>query len=356
MTSPPTVCYYVSGHGLGHAARAAQVIAQLAPGIHVIVKSFAAQVFFQRESGRRIEYFRESFDVGVHQHNNRELDWDKTFREAAALQRNAAEIVAHEVQFLRSRGVRCVVSDVAALPLCAARDAGIPCLLIANFTWADIYRTHARRSTIAANLVKGFEESYECADLALTTSLSFPMRYLPRQEDVGLVARRGSNIRNQLARHIGASKADRLVLLYFGNWGNADINFSRALHQPGTGFVSFTPVPAPAHQLDPGEWHFPDVLASVDAVLAKPGYGTVGECMANGTPLVYYPRADFAEYPVIRRAMQQWGGAVQISSRDFLQGRWAPALSHAMKLSPKKVPAPGAKRIAREIEKRLARS
>ena len=44
----------------------------------------------------------------------------------------------------------------------------------------------------------------------------------------------------------------------------------------------------------------------------KPGYGTIGECMANGTPVVYHPRNDFAEYAVLRKALIEWGGGVQL--------------------------------------------
>ena len=38
------------------------------------------------------------------------------------------------------------------------------------------------------------------------------------------------------------------------------------------------------------EWAYADVAASVDAVISKPGYGTVTECIANSVPFIYVPR------------------------------------------------------------------
>jgi UDP-N-acetylglucosamine:LPS N-acetylglucosamine transferase len=100
---------------------------------------------------------------------------------------------------------------------------------------------------------------------------------------------------------------------------------------------------------------FHDVVASCDAVIAKPGYGTVGECMANGIPVMYYPRPEFAEYAALRRAMIEWGGAVQIPFADFTELRWRSALDRAVMLDPPRVDSSGAREAAREIMRLVSR-
>src|SRR5208337_641413 len=45
---------------------------------------------------------------------------------------------------LRDERVAALLCDAPAVPLVAARRAGIPGLLLANFTWADIYAPYAR--------------------------------------------------------------------------------------------------------------------------------------------------------------------------------------------------------------------
>ena len=43
------------------------------------------------------------------------------------------------------------------------------------------------------------------------------------------------------------------------------------------------------------EYYVPDLIAAVDVVMGKIGYGFVSECIANGTPLIYVPRSDWPE-------------------------------------------------------------
>jgi hypothetical protein len=319
------------------------------------VKSAAPAEFFRRESRRHLEVIAERFDVGAWQESNRSIDWNRTFREARAAHERGLQREAEEIEFWRSRSVGLVVSDVPPLPLQFAKTAGLPSALVANFTWLDIYRSHAAAYPGGRELLLEYRSAYRCADVAFSPGLAFPMDYVPNRIDVGLIARRGTNIRSRLREHLGISAKQKLVLLYFGNLGDADLDLSRAASDEIT-YLSFTDLRPLAHQLNSAHWHFPDVVGSVDAVLAKPGYGTIGECMTNGTPVVYYPRPEFAEYPVIRDALRVWGGAVQISTRDLLHGRWESSLTAAMALSPDRVPAKGAAEIARKLESMLLRS
>ncbi|MGI8907734.1 MAG: hypothetical protein ACR2IE_14730 [Candidatus Sumerlaeaceae bacterium] len=349
----PTVCYYVSGHGLGHASRAAQVMAKLDARIRILVKSAAPAEFFRQAAGRPLEVIADRFDIGVVQPDNRTLDWQQTFCDAALLWEQKYAALQDEVKFLQQQGACAVISDVPPMPLLAARRAGIPAVLVANFTWLDIYKSAAHTYPDGLALLRHYADAYACADITLRPGLAFGMRYQSPQLDVGLIARRGQRIRKQLEAKLGVSSRGKMVLLYFGNLGDQDLRLRDMAGGPNVTFVSFTPLPGIAHELDPDEWHFPDVVASVDAVLAKPGYGTVGECMANGTPVIYYPRPEFAEYRVLRKGLQDWGGAVQISTRDFITGNWSRALESAWKLKPDRVPAPGASRVVSEIEKLL---
>lgn len=68
-------------------------------------------------------------------------------------------------------------------------------------------------------------------------------------------------------------------------------------------------------------------------LLGKIGYGTVSECLAHGTPLVFVRRDYFNEEPFLRRLLQLHGAAVEIRRRDFLEGTWAPFLLRAAELN-----------------------
>ena len=125
------------------------------------------------------------------------------------------------------------------------------------------------------------------------------MPYLPHKESVGLVCRVGQNRRASLERFLGsAAGGKRLALVYLGVWGYP-LPYEHAEEIRGLAF-SFPrpppPVSAPNWSVVPRDlMEHPDLVASVDLVVSKPGYGMAAECLAAGTPLLYCPR------PAVRR-------------------------------------------------------
>lgn len=53
-------------------------------------------------------------------------------------------------------------------------------------------------------------------------------------------------------------------------------------------------------------------IAAADALIGKIGYGTVSECLAHATPLVFVRRDYFNEEPFLRRLLQMHNAAVVI--------------------------------------------
>lgn len=341
-----TIMYYVSSHGYGHAARACQVMAALPPEVKILCRTAVDPQFIQRESGRKIKVLPARFDTGVNQKDNRTLDWASTFSEARKVLQEASAGLMDEVDLLRRHRVDVIVCDVPPAPLEAARMAGIPAVVVGNFTWVDIFDRERKKLPEAGELADLWREQYGLVTLAIRTPPAFPLNYFRTVQTVEPIARRGKNIRRELLSALRLPGDQKLVLLYFGTFGDDALAIPEV---PGVTFLSMTKMPAPAIEIDPDQWHFPDVVASADAVVAKPGYGTVGECMANGTPVIYHPRTEFAEYAVLRKALEEWGGAVQIPLSRLESGQWQTALKAAFALKPKKVRANGAAQAAAAI-------
>lgn len=346
-TRPITIAYYISSHGYGHAARASQVMAALPTDANIIVRTAVDPKFIQRESGRKVTVIPGQFDTGVLQTDNRTLNWPATFREARKVMREASSSLMDEVDMLRKRRVDVVVCDVPPAPLEAARMAGIPSVVIGNFTWVDIFAREEKHFDDAHALAELWREQYSLATLAIRTPPAFPMDYFRTVETVEPIARRGNNIRRELLRALSLPRDQKLALLYFGTFGDDEL---RIPDIPGLTFLAMTIMPSPAVEIDPAQWHFPDVVASADFVIAKPGYGTIGECMANGTPVIYHPRTEFAEYPVLRRDIQAWGGGVQIPLIKFQRGNWQTAINTALDLKPSKIRSNGAAQAGKLIQ------
>ena len=92
------MCYYVSGHGLGHASRAAQVMRCLPVKHPLVVKTSAPEEFLRREVRRPFDFEEASFDLGTWQDSNFEIDWDRTFRDAQKIQRAAEKALEEELR------------------------------------------------------------------------------------------------------------------------------------------------------------------------------------------------------------------------------------------------------------------
>jgi L-arabinokinase len=71
---------------------------------------------------------------------------------------------------------------------------------------------------------------------------------------------------------------------------------------------------------------YEDLVAAVDVVLTKPGYGIVSECIACGTPLLYTSRGAFREYDIFVREMPRYLRCRFIDQADLFAGRWQASL------------------------------
>jgi L-arabinokinase len=68
------------------------------------------------------------------------------------------------------------------------------------------------------------------------------------------------------------------------------------------------------------------LLAACDAVVTKPGYGIVADCLANQVPILYTERGPFREYDVLVEAVHRLGCAHYVPRPDVLSGRLTPHL------------------------------
>jgi hypothetical protein len=278
-----------------------------------------------------------------------------TLELAARCHSQAMARLDEEVSRLTEQGTEAVLCDAPAVPLVAARRAGVPAYLMSNFTWVDIYAPYARSAGAGAcRFVSELRDAYKQATGTFRIAPAMRMSWLASKRDCGMVVGRARNRRAELLRQIGSSGGHKLVYLYVGRYGQSTLEWSRLAQFAARGihFVSHHPgpadVPANFHVVPSPDWPGGDLIASSDAVLAKAGYGTVCEAMAAGTPMIYPPRRGFAEFRSLDRALRSWPGGVPVSSRDFATFNLKRALQRALETDPGPPPFPadGARRIA----------
>ena len=364
MSNPGGIAAYVTSHGFGHLNRSVAVLNRLPPSVPLRICCKADLFAHWRERlTRPAEFAAHVSDVGAINPpgDSAATDGPLTLERAASIHAEAMSCLDDEVQRLRDERTAAVLCDAPAVPLLAARGAGIPGFLLANFTWADIYASHARKiGPGALRFVAELRSAYRRASHVFRAQPSLAMTGFRSMEDVGLVVSPGRDRREELRARFLLSSGEKLVYFYVGRYGQESMGWDRLATMTGIHFVGFHAAPGQGvpnlHVVPPTEWTGADLAASCDAIVAKAGYGTACEAMAAGTPIIYPARVGFAEHRALDRALRCWGGGVPASSRAFSELRLEPLLRKALSLRPGPPPfrIDGAERVARRLVEAVA--
>ena len=357
------IAYYITAHGYGHGTRSCDILNALhaaAPQVPIIVKTDLPLVFMQSRLPAGIEIRAGAFDVGLIQKDSIQIDLDASIAAVEALYAREGELIQQEQRFMEEEDVGIVVADIPAIPLAAAQRNGLPNIATGNFGWDWIYTDLVRHDPRWQTYADKFRAVYEQTDLLLRQPFAEPMAAFPNQIDLPLLASPGTGCRALLAGLTGANPENRWALLSFTSLdldSQALENLSR-LH----GYDVFS--------VDPLEWpdstvrcihrsaaSFADILASMDVVVTKPGFGIVSECIVNDKPIVYTSRKNFVEYPILVEGIGKYCRNVFIPGHELYSGNLARSLAEAESAPnpPGTIARGGAEIAAKQIlQRRLA--
>lgn len=327
------LAYYITAHGYGHGARSCDILRALreqASDAPIYIVSDLPRDFLLARLPPGPWHFRSAgFDVGMIQRDSIRVDVHATLRECQALLERAAGLCSGEERFLAERAISAVVCDIPAIPLRAARAAGIPALAVGNFAWDWIYEDFVAADSAWAPVIEHFRAGYAECDLLLRLPFAEPMAAFPKRRELGVPARAGRNRRAELAAATGADPAKRWILLSFTtlDWDENALARVRALRD--WEFFTLPPLGWPGanfRAVDRRVVSYSDVLASCDVVLTKPGFGVLAECAVNHRPMIYVERTDFREYPVLEAAVKRHFRHVHLPASDLYRGELRAAL------------------------------
>lgn len=367
---PPTVFFYVSGHGFGHAVREITIInalRDLAPDVRVMVRTTAPAWLFNRTVRQPVELLPGETDTGVVQIDSLRPDEQETIVRARAFQQRFDELVATESALLRSHRADLVIADAPPLACAAAADAGIPAVVCANFTWDWIYRDY--REPGVDELVASIGQSYARATAAWRMPVHGGFETISEIVDIPLVARRGRATGDQrsVRTRLRLPAEMPLALVSFGGYGLRQLPLDRLDCLRDWGVVVSSPgedhpaLPAGVYNVREDAMYdsglrYEDLVGAVDVVITKPGYGILSDCIANGAAMLYTPRGRFAEYDVMVREMPELLRCRCLETDAFAEGRWNEGLRELAALPPlaKKPRTDGAEVVAAMIAARVS--
>ena len=328
----PKVAYYITAHGYGHGTRSCDILTALhsaAPDLQIIVKTDLPLAFMQSRLPSPINIIPSAFDVGLIQKDSIQIDLEASIEAVECLYAHECCLIAGEMEFIDRENIGVVVADIPAIPLETAKRAGVPAIATGNFGWDWIYSDFVKFDPRWQRYVDSFRNAYQQTDLLLRQPFAEPMAAFPNQIDLPLLAEPGTDCREMIAEHSGADPGKKWVLLSFTSL-NLDIHALENLsHLRRCELFSVEPLEWPDSAikcLKRSPLGFANILASMDVVITKPGFGIVSECIANNKPIIYSERDNFLEYPVLVEGIEKYCRHAFIPGTELYAGGLGRAL------------------------------
>lgn len=344
----------VTGHGYGHAAQLAPVVEALQairPDLRVSVRADLPEavrtLFFPGAEAAG----RPTADFGMPMRSAIDVDIAEAERAFTDLHERLDAVIEVEAQALARLAPDLVLANIGFVPIAAAARAGIPAVGFSSLNWLDITRGYAGGWRHADAILSAMAACYRAAPLFIRPTPAMPMPELDTVQ-VGPVARQGEARRGALAARLGVGADTRIVLL---SLGGIDTKLDLA-SWPGVPNVRYvvaalaTPPRADMIALETlGTSHL-ECLASCDAVVTKPGYGTIVEAACHAIPTLYVRRGDWPEEPHVVDWFEAHATAREISRAALQSGALSDALT-ALWAMPRKpaVPATGNRAAAERV-------
>ncbi len=308
----------------------------LQPGLPIAVRTMAPEWVFA-SAGIPVQYVPAEIDSAVVEHGMLHQDIGATLARAQRIEVERETIIAREVAVVREAGIALIVSDIPPLASDIGEAAGIPTVAIGNFSWDYIYQPFIAADPGFAPLVENVRCSYSRTSLLLRLPFHHAMDAFPRQEDIPLITRSPSSLPDEILRRLGLDlrAREKRLLVALRQQEVPRGALDGLAHLPGLRVISLNQVP-PGTPPDiialDSSWsgRFCDLVSACDIVVSKLGYGIVSECVALRTAIVYPPRCDWAEQPLLTQGMEPLIPAAAMPESDFLSGKWAPYVQDLM--------------------------
>lgn len=296
----PHLLVDISSHGYGHVSQTAPVVNELArriPDLKVTLRTGAPPTLLAQRFECEFRHIPLEFDFGMKMVSAVEVQVEASHAAYQAWHADWDVRVAHEARAMRELSPDLLLANVPYLSLVAAKVAGVRAVAMCSLNWADIYSHYCRGLAGSELIERQMRDAYGQAAAFLRIEPGMPMSDLANLHTVGCIAIPGREQRQRLAKRLNLATGERCVLVAMGG-----MEFRLPMeHWPNqTGVRWLVPAAWGIERSDTVAFDtlgmpFSDLLASCDAVLTKPGYGTFAEAACVGVPVLYAARRDWPE-------------------------------------------------------------
>ncbi len=341
----PHLLVDISSHGFGHVGQTAPVVSEMARrihGLHITLRTAAPLFLLQKSFHCDFQHIPVAFDFGMKMANAVDVQAEESAIAYRAFHAGWEQKVEREAHAMRALKPDLLLANAPYLPLAAARAAGLRAVGMCSLNWADIYRHYCVGDAASRKIHAQMLDAYNGAECFLKVQPAMPMPDLSNARNINPIARTGCNQRGRIAEKLRLGEAEKLVLLSMGGM-EFRITVERWPYLPDVRWI--IPQGWQVQRNDMASFEslglpFGDVLASSDAVLTKPGYGTFAETACAGVPVLYVSRRDWPEQPYLVQWLQQHGACLEVQREALLAGELGNALDQLWAMPKPPAPAP----------------
>jgi len=353
------VAFFISPHGFGHAARAASIMEALAEIQSQTLFDIFTTVpawFFNHSNAFAFHYHSLLTDIGLVQMTPFQEDLPATvqnLKNFLPFDHSQIAPVAQKIRHLKSELVIC---DIAPMGILIAREAGVPSVLIENFTWDWIYQGYEEPAIneFAQYLQSIFAEA-SCHIQTEPICKPAPVNYTAAP-----ASRKIKTPAGVVRQELGLSDSCKVVMITTGGTPKRYGFIDKLKTQTGIHFIIAGASNSVSIQdnlifLPQTSTYFhPDLINASDAVIGKVGYGTIAEVYHAGIPFGYVARTHYRESKPLVNFIENKMHGFAISESEFHNGNWTARLKHLLAMPRiERNTSNGARQIADFISHRL---
>ena len=313
------IAAFISSHGFGHAARACAILETLhnkRPDLRVEIFTGAPRWFFESSLTFRFGYHPTLSDVGLVQSAPLVEDLPATVERLGQFMPFPVHQLNSLAYTLQKLDCRIALCDISPVGIIAAHTAGIPSVLVENFTWDWIYQGYLEAEP-------GFKP-FLAKMQAIFSSASYHLQARPYCEPwdgatvIEPVSRQPRASRQETRSRLGLSMDEPAILLTMGGIPTSYHYLDDLTRVKDIAFI----VPGASAEQEKRQnlillphrsgFYHPDLMHAADAVVAKVGYSTLSEAYHAVIPFAFVTRRHFRESQVRAEFIRQELAGVEI--------------------------------------------
>ena len=333
----PSIWCAISGHGYGHAAQVVPILnalGTLVPGLTAILRTTVPASFFRDRLTIQWTLSPAQQDIGCIQDGPLKIDIDATWAAHYRFHETWETRLSHEVAALQAASPALIIADTPYLAIEAGFRAQIPAVALANFTWDIVLKEYCSPSDKAQQqLLQDIRRSYAKAHRAIRITPAPRIDAFSNMIDVDPIASPATPDRDRLVSVLALRSNERTVLVGFGGIPLTSLPLEHMEQLRDYRFLFDGPVPprySQIHSTQTLPFSFRTLLASVDVIMTKPGYGTIVEAVMLQQPVIYVRRYNFVDEQPLVDFLHHYGCGIELSIDDFTRGQWQPAIGKAV--------------------------